>query len=1229
MRLEGQAIAGEYPAPVSVVRFIAAMLAVPAPERTTVCDPFGSNGRALNTLAAALGIPSAGRYLAELKPANVEQALADGVGHAVALDTFTELRASPGSMSLVWTNPPFDWTNGGLHAKGERGLREELRALRLILSPYKLSLLPPGGIHVVIAPEDILLRADMREELAKWHDDITAWTFPLDERPFREVVVIGVKRAKARDAGDDLGREMDLLYQQIVTARPLEPELPVRYTVPPCPRTGAIVWRHRQISAALDTAQQIIKTGGIWAAQGWQHARAALRQYLAPPLAPFNPEQAALMVASGRFNNREIELDGVPYLVKGFTSQKTHETTTTADGHSSRVTTTERIEIPHPMIALRNLETGAITIYDGMDPVMQFVSQHADAFLQMAQQAAPSVYTPAAPNPAVWQVLEGITSHSGRKPRGASKPGLVTQQKHAAAAIVAGLTQPHPLTGKPLNGVVAALEQRTGKSAVSLGVAETLRQLDPTPARQGRAFTALVPAPRLVVGSKAQIAKALKGKAPLPAWYALWQDMLPDWKLWVLETPGDLGDFFRSAHQHPTVPHAAFVPLSMLALAPGWNVMPAPSSRSARARDRRFAQADAEQAARMALVKGDESDVPDPAPAGVSPAPALDAAGVSPRTQRRDALLRPSYRPRQAGGLACPDCGRVQTDEEGDTITGVDTMQEASCIWCGQRFAGWTRAVQAKERAAIFRAWQGDFSVDPATGARSIPWGTRPTSNPRVPLAWLLKQQYRGQLDLIIFDEVHKAKGDGTAIGDAMLWAATAARKVVYLTGTVFGGNPLDVFNIYWSIGNPLLRQQFGWSDRSLFVDVMGVKKTILTETTPADKAGIYNGRTTKRTQTEALPGLTISLLELVLTQTVMMQLTDMGFDLVPLTERRVLLDMPADVEATYGEAVEVYQGWLKKRRMRAASSAMQMLWQYPYRPEAPKAMSYTPRDPDTGEEGDPITWTPEARDPQLLPHHTWLADYIVAQRQAGRRVLVYCTHTGDDNLIPSVEAGVREAAAQSHRLTLTAAQLYSDRDHQGQRVDPGARDAWFRDQAAAGVDVVYANPQCLDVGISLLDFASIVFLEPHYSAFVVSQAMMRAWGPMQDHPCEVVFVAYRTTVSQAALALLAQKLAAMATLKGSIAKAIQGIAEFSGAMSMFKAIAELVSEGRTLEVAGATSAAPSALPAARPAAPVVTTTVSASPLFSTTTVQLQVKGRGATKPTTVAREQWTMNLNG
>jgi hypothetical protein len=460
-----------------------------------------------------------------------------------------------------------------------------------------------------------------------------------------------------------------------------------------------------------------------------------------------------------------------------------------------------------------------------------------------------------------------------------------------------------------------------------------------------------------------------------------------------------------------------------------------------------------------------------------------------------------------------------------------------------------------------------------------------------------------------------------------MFWAADAARKVVYLTGTVFGGNALDTFNIYWSIANPILRRQFAWGDRSRFVDVMGVKKIVVTETKQASSAGVYNGRHSRRTKTETLPGLTINLLEMVLTQTVMTQLTDMGFQLVPLTERKVLLDMPDDIAEEYAAATDEYTAWMQQYRFRAASSGMQMLWQLPYRPDSPKSMRYVPRDPDTGEDlpEDVITYTPTPIVDRALPHHDWLAEYIVSQRRQGKRVLVYCTHTGDDNLMPHAQEWTLRVAREQYGMPLKGIQLYSDRDSDGTRVESGARDAWFRQKAAEDYDVVFANPQCLDVGISLLDWSSIVFLEPHYSAFVVAQAMMRAWGPMQDQPCEVVFLAYRQTVSHAALGILAQKLAAMATLKGSISKAMQGIAEFTGAMSVFKAIADIVADGTPMEEPALATL--EALPAAPIRTVVRRTEPSPLDLFTMVTVdQPARKGRQA-PATTVQTQQWAMAL--
>lgn len=1159
-RLESTAVAQEYPAPLSVVTAIASYLRTNG--RTTICDPFGSDGRALNTLSTLLNVPSEHRYLAELKSTNVQTAIEGGTANAVAADSFNELKATPWSMGVVWNNPPFDWTNGGLAEKGQVGVREELRALRLVLNTSKLCLLVPGGIHVMIGPEDIMRRDDMRREMALWHDDMIAFTYPDGERHFREVIIIGIKRAIARKDSDEIDGVMDYINALLDAAEPITPISEPLFDVPVVNKKD-IVWRSKASSNAQEAARRIVRTGGAFTSDPWIQARQQMRQFIAPPLAPFNAEQAAMMVASGKFNGQTVELNGEAFRVKGQTNFRAVSTKTQRDTGSATVTEIETIQVPNPMISMFNLKTGKTTIYDGTEAVMAFVSANADAFLRMAANAAPPMFNAETFNQTLWQVLEEFTSASGRKPRGQSKPGLVLRQKQTAAAGLSGLLNPHPLTGKPLKGVVLAMEQRCGKTPTSLAMAQALQQYTKVKPKQlryrttdgqvkHRAYTAFIPAPRLVVGKKATIRKALQGKGEFPAWYATAMDMLPTWKLFVVESAHDISLMMESAKANPETPHMGFIPLSMYALGPGWETGTPAIPDSAAKRDARFAQHEQEVAALARHLAGQATDAENES--------VVTETGVSERTRQRDAIVKPSYRSQQAYGYQCPDCGRVQLDpQDGAAIAEFAEMKDATCQWCGSRFAGWTRSVQAKDDAKTFSDWQNDFALN-ADGSRIIPWGNRPTANPRVPLAWFLSRRYKGQIDLLIFDEVHKGKGDGTAISDALFWGSDAAHKVVYLTGTVFGGNALDTFNIYWSIANPVLRRQFKFTDRTLFVDTMGIKKTITTHTRNRSGGGVLSGRNTTRNRTEVLPGLTINLLEMVLTQTVMTQLIDMGFDLVPLTERKVLLDMPDDVAGNYFEAASEYKAWLKMGRKRCASSATQMLWQYPYNPyPQTKPMRYEKKDWNTGTVLETDMYYPIDVAERVLPHHEWLADYITSERKKGRRVLIFATHTGADDLMPKTMQLVNEVAMRKYGTQIKSIALYSNGDSTGKGVDSGSRDVWFAEKAKEGYDVVMTNPACVDVGISLLDFPSIVFLEPHYSSFIVSQAMMRAWGPMQDKPCEVVFMAYRGTVSHIALSLLAKKLAAMATLKGSIAKALMGIAEFTGAMSMFEMIAGIV----------------------------------------------------------------------
>lgn len=1177
MRLEAQAIAGEYPMDTTVAEALATLFI--ANPNATISDPFGSDGRALGIIANHLQIPTNNRYLAELKAHNVQTALASGIDHAVACDSFYELKATPNSMSLVINNPPFDWSNNGGPAEFEQGTREEYRALHLVLR--KLELLTHGGLHIIVMPHDCLVREEVLQGIVAWHDDWTVFTYPEPVRHFNEVIVVGVKRRYLIRTKDEITERAAVLLNDIQHAQALTPRPEPLYTLPD--HSGkSITWRSRMSSVSLETHHAIVEKGGVFASAAWTQPRTRMRQFVVQPLAPVNKEQAMMLATAGKLNGRTVMIDGVPHLIKGITAMKPTVTKNVHEDAGKRVTVKETINVPNPMLSLYNIQTGHTTVYNGMSAVMEFVAQHTDAFLAMATSAAPAIYQ-AKQFPVVLRtILQSFTSKTGRKPRGQSKPGLVLSQEEAAAAAIAGLINPHPETGKPLKGVVLAMEQRCGKTPTSLAIAKaleayyangtkTISYRDNQGKRQPHAFTVMIPAPRLVVGDKDLIAKAKQGKAAYPAWYATVLDMMPsDWIIGVIESPGDLANFMRSATQQVKRPHIGFIPLSMYALGSGWEAGTCNTTHLElfdRQSDGVFEWNDLEQRLGKQRKTDDSSEEAftdrDDDMNDVEQLP----MGVSARTIRRDAMLRnPSnYTPRRKGGYVCPDCGRVQYDPktEQPRIEAYTSMPEAVCQWCGSMMGGWCRSVNAKEVGAkrassIWQTWQHSFAVNP-DGSRMIPWGKRPTSNPRLPISWLLKKRYKGRVALMIFDEVHKARGEDTASSYSLFWGADAARHVIYLTGTVFGGKAKDVFNIYWSIHNPILRKLFKFEDRALFVRTFGIHKEIMTFTENIDGKGKLLGKAKAKRDTEEIPGLSIALLEMVLTQTVMRQLTDMGFNLVPLRERKVGLTMPWFVAKGYSATATVYQQWLEKKWFRAMGSATQLFLTYPYDPFRGLSMRYKERDPLTKQVIEEHVYAPPVVEYQPLPHHEWLAEYIVSERQKGRRVVVFATHTNKNNIIPTTIDLVTHVAQERYGYAINAVALYSSRDSNGKGVSSGARDAWFASQAQQDVDVVFTNPTCVDVGISLLDYPSFVFLEPHYSSFIVSQAQMRAWGPMQDKDCEVVFLYYTHTASHAALQILSEKLAAMAALKGAIATAMMGIAEFSGAMSIYEQLAQVM----------------------------------------------------------------------
>jgi hypothetical protein len=186
MRLAAQARGGFYPAHSNAVSLAASFLEPPAGgESFTILDPCAGEGEALHQLQASLGCPLDRTYAIEL-----DDSRAEILNHALAGSNilgpadFFGCRATAGSFSLMWLNPPFDDSFGGS--------RVEHRFL-----VQATDWLTGGGVLAMVCPEDVIGEfAATRKHLVTFYENITITPFPDQHRPYREVIVLGHKRSR-------------------------------------------------------------------------------------------------------------------------------------------------------------------------------------------------------------------------------------------------------------------------------------------------------------------------------------------------------------------------------------------------------------------------------------------------------------------------------------------------------------------------------------------------------------------------------------------------------------------------------------------------------------------------------------------------------------------------------------------------------------------------------------------------------------------------------------------------------------------------------------------------------------------------------------------------------------------------------------------------------------------------------------------------------------------------
>ena len=440
----------------------------------------------------------------------------------------------------------------------------------------------------------------------------------------------------------------------------------------------------------------------------------------------------------------------------------------------------------------------------------------------------------------------------------------------------------------------------------------------------------------------------------------------------------------------------------------------------------------------------------------------------------------------------CPDCHAQIVDKDGVPLTGKDlARRKRTCDECGTAL------------------WQADHS------------GPK-----RYPLADYVKHHLRGFFDLLIGDEAHEYKGRGSAQGIAAGILADACGKSLSLSGTLMGGYSSTLFHLLYRF-SPEIRGEFSRGEETRWIERYGfVEHTIGRD----DGASLEDGRTSRRKKFRKVvrerPGLAPAALFHLIGNSVFLRLSDVAAGLPPYEERVLLADMETEEDGTgfsqrsaydqlFGTLRAALSEALAKGSKRLLATYLQSLLAYP----DGCTRGETVFDPETE---DVLVQVPPLSEERLYPKEQALVDLVAAERLAGRRVLVYATHTGTRDITERMESILE-------RHGFSVAVMKAD------AVSPERREAWVAKRVEEGVDVLVCHPRLVQTGLDLVEFPTICWYETDYSVYTMRQASRRSWRIGQTEPVQVVFMAYRNTLQADALTLVARKLQSSLAVEGEL----------------------------------------------------------------------------------------------
>ena len=307
MRLAAQAKMGYYPTPKRVTSIIVSYLKRQREGIIRILDPCAGEGTAVKLIGDEL---KAETYGIEI---DIERGrVAKEILTKCLITDYQNTRISHGSFSLLYLNPPYDWTvKKDEIEKSERYERTFLRDC--------VSYLCKGGILVYLIPQR-RLDGQIARMLSYRFEHIKVFRFPEDEyKAFRQLVIFGVikKRPNKDDQTADYLNKCGKL-QAIVPYLPKE--LSHIYEVPVSPAKANFLFKSKHIDPE-ELAEEILEYGLF--GQFKEMTTPLKIAEKIKPIMPLRHGHLAQILACGLMNGVVWDNDKKnPLLVKGVTKKE-------------------------------------------------------------------------------------------------------------------------------------------------------------------------------------------------------------------------------------------------------------------------------------------------------------------------------------------------------------------------------------------------------------------------------------------------------------------------------------------------------------------------------------------------------------------------------------------------------------------------------------------------------------------------------------------------------------------------------------------------------------------------------------------------------------------------------------------------------------------------------------------------------------------------------------------